>query len=156
MALATASACAIGAVSSAPLASGGVTAGPPLVSAALTQCVTSVTQSERSATFAGEMSAIPGTVRMAIRVDVEQRLPGEALFRTVVAPGASAWRTSETKVKLFKYLKQVTDLLAPARSRATVRFRWLNAHGATIRRASRVTKACEQPASPAPVGVTGS
>jgi hypothetical protein len=155
MALATASALAISAAAAVPLASGAAATGFPLVSSALTQCVTSVTQSERSATFAGEMSTIPGTARMAIRIDVEQRLPGEALFRAVVAPGASAWRTSETKVKIFKYVKQVTDLSAPARYRATVRFRWLNAHGATIRRASRVTKACAQPPSPAPAGVTG-
>ena len=121
------------------------------VSATLTQCVTSVTQAERSATFAGEMSAVPGTAKMAMRIEVEERLPHEALFHTVVAPGASTWRTSEPKVKVFKYLKQVTDLSAPARYRASAHFRWLNARGVTIRRASRVTKSCDEPASPAPV-----
>ena len=155
-ALATAGALAIGAGAGVPLASGAAqTAASPSVSATLTQCVTSVTQAERSATYAGEMSAIPGTVRMAMRIDVEERIPHEAQFRAVVAPGAGAWRTSETKVKIFKYLKQVTDLSAPARYRATVHFRWLNAHGATIHRATRTTKACAQPASPAPSPLAG-
>ena len=39
-------------------------------------------QTERSATFAGEMTAIPGTARMAMRIDMQERLPGEALFHT--------------------------------------------------------------------------
>jgi hypothetical protein len=121
---------------------------PPTISATLAQCVTSVTQAERSATFAGEMSAVPGTAKMAMRIDVEQRLPHEPQFRAVVAPGVGAWRSSEPKVKVFKYLKQVTDLAAPARYRASIRFRWLNGHGVTIRRAVRVTRACVQPATP--------
>jgi hypothetical protein len=120
------------------------------VSATLTQCVTSVTQAERSATFAGEMSLVPGAAKMAMRIDVEERLPHEALYHAVVAPGVGSWRTSEPKVKVFRYLKQVTDLSAPARYRASVHFRWLNSHGTTIRRASRSTKACIEPASPPP------
>jgi hypothetical protein len=155
---AAACALAIGAAAALPLSSGaevtGVSSGrpaEPTVSATLTQCVTSVTQAERSATFAGEMSAVPGTVRMAMRIEVEERLPHEPVFRAAVAPGAGAWRASEAKVKVFKYLKQVTDLSAPARYRASVHFRWINAHGTTIRRASRTTKACAQPAAPAPV-----
>jgi hypothetical protein len=123
----------------------------PPVSATLTQCITSVLQAERSATFAGEMSALPGTTRMAMRVDVEERPPHELQFHAVTAPGIGVWRTSEAHVKVFKYLKQVTDLSAPARYRATVRFRWLNAHGATVRRAERHTRVCTQPAAPAPV-----
>jgi hypothetical protein len=119
-----------------------------IVSATLTQCVTSVTQAERSATFAGEMSVVPGTAKMAMRIDVEERLPHEESFHAVIAPGADVWRTSEPHVKIFKYLKQVTDLSAPARYRALVHYRWMNAHGVTIRRAARVTHACAQPAAP--------
>jgi hypothetical protein len=147
--------CALAGAAAVPLASGATVGGRPArpaVSVALTQCVTSVTQAERSATFAGEMTEVAGTAKMAMRIDLEERLPHEPLFHAVLAPGASAWRTSEPKVKVFKYLKQVTDLSAPARYRAVVRFRWLNARGATIRRASRVTKACDQPAAPAPAG----
>src|SRR5689334_16433915 len=111
---AMAAALALPAPAAAALATGASVADPvrpsPTVSATLTQCVTSVLQPERSATFSGEMSAVPGTARMAMRIEIEERLPHEALFHVVAAPGASAWRTSEPHVKIFKYLKQVTDL----------------------------------------------
>jgi hypothetical protein len=117
-------------------------------SATLEQCVTSVVQAERSATFTGEMTAIAGTVRMAMRVDVQQRLPHEALFHTLSAPGLGVWRSSGLKVKVYKYLKQVTNLSARAVYRALVRFRWLNAKGHVIKHAERLTPACAQPAAP--------
>ena len=129
----------------------GTTGTAPSPSATLDQCVTAVAQSERSATFAGEMTAIPGTAHMAMRISVEERLPGEALFHTVGAPALGAWRAADPKVKVYKYLKQVTNLSSPALYRALVRFRWLNARGHLIRRAERLTPACLQPASPRPI-----
>ena len=126
----------------------GVAVTPQGESATLEQCVTSVVQAERSATFAGEMTAIAGTTHMAMRVDVQQRLPDEALFHTLSAPGLGVWRSSDPKVKVYKYLKQVTNLSAPAVYRAVVRFRWLNAKGHVIRRAEHLTPRCAQPAAP--------
>jgi hypothetical protein len=116
------------------------------VSATLEQCQTALAQSERSATFAGEMTGIPGTGRMQMRVDVEERLPDEARFHTVHAPGLGVWRSSASAVKSYKYLKQVTNLSAPAYYRAAVRFRWLNADGRLIKVLERHTPACYQPA----------
>jgi hypothetical protein len=153
---------ALGAAAAAPFAPAAAGAGvlltqttprAPLASATLTDCVTSVNQEERSATFVGEMSVIPGTAKMAIRIEVEEKAPHEALFRAVLpAPGVGAWRTSEPHVKVFKYVKQVTDLAAPGRYRATVRFRWLNARGALIRRAQRTTHVCTEPPTPRALG----
>jgi hypothetical protein len=61
------------------------------------------------------------------------------------------WRGSEPKVKVYKYLKQVTNLSSPAFYRAIVQFRWLNSRGHVIRRAERLTPRCAQPAvAPAP------
>jgi hypothetical protein len=117
-------------------------------SATLEQCVTAVAQAERSATFAGEMTAIAGSARMLMRIDVQERLPAAALFRTVSAPGLGVWRGSDAGVKVYKSLKQVTNLSAPADYRAVVRFRWLNADGHLIRAAERRTAACVQPAPP--------
>jgi hypothetical protein len=118
-------------------------------SAALDRCLTAVLQPERSATFSGEMTAIPGTVRMAIRIDVQERLPAEATFHTIVAPGLGMWRASDQKVRVYRYLKQVTNLHSPASYRALVRFRWLTARGHVLRHAERLTPRCTQPASPA-------
>jgi hypothetical protein len=126
----------------------GAAAAPQEESAKLEQCVTSVVQAERSATFAGEMTAIADTAHMAMRVDVQQRLPGEALFHTLSAPGLGVWRSSDSKVKVYKYLKQVTNLSAPAVYRGLVRFRWLNAKGHVIKHSERLTPRCAQPAAP--------
>jgi hypothetical protein len=125
-----------------------------LESAALEQCVTSVTPTERAVSFFGEMAAVPGTARMAMRIDLQERLPGDFEYRTLSAPGLSVWRSSDPKVKVYKYVKQVTNLYAPARYRALVRFRWLNARGRVLKHTLRVTGTCEQPAAPPPEATT--
>ncbi len=122
---------------------------PSGVTATLEQCVTSPVQAERSATFTGEMTAVAGAARMAMRIDVEERLPGETEFHAVSAPGLGVWRWADPKVKIYKYLKQVTNLSSPASYRGFVRFRWMNAKGHVIKRAERLTARCLQPASPA-------
>ncbi|MFI4989543.1 MAG: hypothetical protein ACHQHO_01325 [Solirubrobacterales bacterium] len=125
----------------APPAAGGV-------SATLEECVTAAVQEQRAVAFSGEMTAVPGTTRMAMRVDLEERAPGEAEFHTVTAAGLGVWRSSDAKVKVFKYLKQVTNLSAPASYRGFVRFRWFNSKGHVIKRADRLTSRCLQPGAP--------
>jgi hypothetical protein len=129
---------------------------PPGATAALEQCVTSVAQIERSATFAGEMTAVPGTVRMAMRIEVQESLSGQAGYHTLLAPGLGVWRDSDPKVRIYKYLKQVTNLSAPASYRALVRFRWLGAKGHVLKHGERLTSRCEQPAAPAVGGAPAS
>lgn len=139
-----------------PRAANAQVGGPPnqappssgAVAATLEQCVTSVAQSERSATFMGEMTAIGGTAKMSIRIDVEERGPEDLEFHLVSAPGLGVWRSADPKVKVYKYLKQVTNLSSPASYRALVRFRWISAKGRVIRRAERLTPRCLQPATP--------
>jgi len=155
---AAAVACALAALCPAPSGAAGGQAGAgtgPLSSASLEQCVTSMVQAERSATFAGEMSAVPGTVRMAMRIEVQERMPQEAFFHTVAAPGLGGWRGSDPKVKIYKYLKQVTNLSSPVVYRALVRFRWEGPRGHVLRRAEHVTSGCDQPAAPPAPAATG-
>jgi len=115
------------------------------VSATLEECLTAESQGERSATFAGEMDTLPGTARMEMRIDVLERSPGEVSYRTVSAPGLGVWRASVAGVKVYRYLKQVTNLSGPAFYRAEVRFRWLNAKGRLIATTELRTPRCEQP-----------
>jgi hypothetical protein len=115
--------------------------------ATVEQCVTTGEQTDRSATFSAEMTAIAGTARMAMRIEVQERLPGEELFHTVSAPGLGVWRGSATGVKIYQYVKQITNLSFPADYRALMRFHWLNDKGYVIRRAERHTLECVQPAS---------
>ena len=132
-----------------PTSSGGL-------AATLEQCVTSLVQGERSATFAGEMTAVAGTARMAMRIDLQERAPDETEFHFVSASGLGVWRWADPKVKVYKYLKQVTNLSSPASYRGFVRFRWVSAKGHVIKRAERLTARCLQPTPATPPEQTSS
>jgi hypothetical protein len=113
-------------------------------SASLEECVSSASQEGRSATFTGEMSVLPGAVRMEIRIDLLERAPEELGYHRVAAPGLGVWRGAAPGVKTYRYLKQVTNLAAPASYRGLVRFRWLNARGRLIASSELRTHACSQ------------
>lgn len=115
-------------------------------SAALVQCQTATEQAERSATFAGEMTLIPGAVHMAMRIELLERAPGETGYRPVLAPGVGVWRAADPGVKAYKHLEQVTNLAAPAYYRALITFRWVGPHGRLLRREERRSPRCVQPA----------
>lgn len=116
----------------------------PGISATLEQCVTSSEQAERSATFSGEMTAVPGTAKMEMRIDVLERQPTEPAFHAITSAGLGVWRTAAAGVKTYRYLKQVTNLTAPAYYRGAVRFRWLNSKGKLIKSAELRTARCLQ------------
>ncbi|HEY4895081.1 MAG TPA: hypothetical protein VII01_03250 [Solirubrobacteraceae bacterium] len=118
--------------------------------ATIVQCVTAVAQAERAATFSGEMTSIPGSARMEMRIELLERMPAETGFRAVNAPGLGVWRVSAPGVKAFRYIKQVTNLSAPAFYRGAVRFRWLSARGHLIKAFELRTPRCQEPATPAP------
>ncbi len=119
-------------------------------SVALEQCVGGGPQPERSATFVAQMVGTPATQKMAMKIDLEERLRGEADYRRVLAPGLGVWRAAETGVKIYKYVKQVTNLQSSASYRAVVHFRWIADRGRTLKRAEARSPRCFQPATPAP------
>jgi hypothetical protein len=123
--------------------SSGAAAKPP-VSATLEGCVQAPEQAERSATFAGEMSMIAGAAKMEMRIDVLERAPAEEAFHVVDAPGLGVWRWAAPGVKSYRYLKEVTNLAAPASYRAAVRFRWVNAKGKLVKAYELRTPRCIQ------------
>jgi hypothetical protein len=120
----------------------------PPAAATLEQCVTSGEQAERAATFQGEMTTIPGSAKMEMRVDVLERTPDEFAFHYVTFPGLGVWRTAAPGVKIYKYLKQVTNLSAPAAYRALIRYRWLNAKGKLMKALELRTPRCVEPLHP--------
>jgi hypothetical protein len=140
-------------MSLAPLLLAGLIATAPIptpapasaASASVEQCVPSANQLERSVTFATQMTALAGTPRMAIEIELQERSPTNPVFHTVIAPGLGVWRQSETGVKIYKYVKQLTNLTAPAVYRAQVRYRWFDERGRLVRRAQRTTDTCVQP-----------
>ena len=150
-----------GAAASTPLllrhSHGGGAPGRTPASASLEECVSSASQEGRSATFAGEMSMLPGAVRMEIRIDLLERAPEELGYHRVAAPGLGVWRGAAPGVKTYRYLKQVTNLAAPASYRGLVRFRWLNARGRLIASTELRTRPCSQTLlSPPPPPAGGS
>jgi hypothetical protein len=121
-------------------------------------CVTAAESSERSATFAGRMTAVPGGASMAMRIGVEEHVAGVPGFHSLEgtdAPALGAWRSSEAGVKIFKDLKQVTNLSTDAYYRGVVHFRWTGVKGAVIKREVLRTPACRQPAPEGQVGSEG-
>lgn len=125
--------------------------GTSAYSAAVEQCATSTVQAERSATFTAQMTATVDTQKMGVRFELQQRLHGESEFHTVLAPGLGVWHSSEVGVQIYKYVKQVTNLEAPAAYRAIVHFRWLGEKGRMLKRAESRTSRCIQPALAAEV-----
>jgi hypothetical protein len=113
-------------------------------SASLVRCLASPEQTERSVTFAGEMTLIPGATRMSMRIELLERTPKGGGYHPVLAPGVGAWRTDATNVRTYKHLAQFTDLAAPASYRALVSFRWLGQHGRIVRREERRSPRCVQ------------
>jgi hypothetical protein len=142
------------AASTAGVASGASTPAPapPVLklpaSAVLEQCVTAVEQSERSVTFAGEMTAVPGTARMQMRIELQERTPKELVFHQVADPGLGSWLRAAPGVHTYKNLSRVINLSAPAEYRGEIRFRWLNARGHAIKELSLRTGRCREPAPP--------
>lgn len=116
----------------------------PLAAATLEGCQTAAVQAERSATFVGEMTAVPGTSRMLMRIDILERSGAETSFRTVAYPGLNDWLRAAPGVKTYKNLDRVTDLAAPAEYRASIRFRWLGAHGRLLKSSEERTPVCAQ------------
>jgi hypothetical protein len=114
-------------------------------SATLEQCRPSSVPVQRSVTFAGQMVAVVGTQRMGMRIDLQERIPGEVAFHEVSAPGLGVWRSSEPGVRIYRYVKQITNLSAPAVYRAVVHFRWVGEKGRVLRRAELRTARCVQP-----------
>jgi hypothetical protein len=133
----------------AQLAESGAGALKTGASANLEECVTAIAQAERSATFSGEMAAIAGSARMEMRIRVLERASGETVFHAISAPGLGVWRTAAPGVKVYKDLRQVTNLSAPAFYRGAISFRWLNARGRLIKTMELRTPRCEQPEAPA-------
>jgi hypothetical protein len=107
----------------------------------------------RYATFGAQMAAIPGTTQMSIRLELDERTPGDVFAPVAGVPGFGVWKTSVAGVGIFGYSQEVTNLTAPAVFKVTVYYRWLGAHRKVIKRAQRTTPSCN-PAATVPSATT--
>jgi hypothetical protein len=108
-------------------------------------CRTGVEAAARRAVFEGRMDALTGAARMQMRFTLQVRTPTDARWETVDAPAFGGWHTAAPGVHRYVFTRRVIELPAPARYRVRVRFRWLDADGATVRRRSATSRTCRQP-----------
>jgi hypothetical protein len=109
----------------------------------------------QAAVFEGRMDTVPKAVKLQMRFRLQIATPDEPGWSRLAVPGFSAWVTSEPGRTRYVYAKRVEQLLAPASYRVQVRFRWLDAGGATLRTARATSPACRQPDPRADLKVVG-
>jgi hypothetical protein len=113
--------------------------------ARLTTCEPALERQERSASFTGDMRAIPGASRLQVKFILQARTEDERGWTAVAAPGFGGWNSSAPGIGRYVYTKTVEELLAPASYRAQMHFRWLSATGRTLARVRRTSRTCRQP-----------
>ncbi len=114
-------------------------------SASLVTCQVAVDQADRSAKFAGQMQATATSTAMQMRIDLLEQTSATTGFVPVSAPGLGVWSQSAPGVTIYRYVRQVTNLPAPGRYRASFSYRWLDAQHRVLRQATRLTPICVQP-----------
>ncbi len=119
--------------------------------ARLLACRRSPSIDERVAVVGTWMRPLAAGRRLAVRIDLYERMPGGRWTLRSDVPGLGTWTTpSDAGVgsragDVFKYRQAVGRLVVPAAYRFHVAFRWLDADGAVVREAARTTAVCRQP-----------
>ncbi|HEV7774933.1 MAG TPA: CARDB domain-containing protein [Conexibacter sp.] len=119
--------------------------------ARLLACHRSPSIDQRTAVVGAWMRPLPAGRRLALRIDLYQRISGSHWTLRSDVPGLGTWTTpSDVLVgtragDVFKYRQAVGRLVAPAAYRFHVAFRWTDANGAIVREAARTTAVCRQP-----------
>jgi hypothetical protein len=125
-------------------------AGAP-AGARLVSCRHSPAIDQRVAVVATWMRPLPGGRRLAVKLDLWERTPGQPWALRSDVPGLGAWTSpSDAGVgsragDVFKYRQAVGRLEVPATYRFRAAFRWLDAGGTVVRESSRTTALCRQP-----------
>jgi len=107
-------------------------------------CVPALEPAARSATFEARMRAARGSDRMQVRFTLQVRDDGAVRWRKLVAPGFDEWLTSDAGVRRYVYDRTIQNLAASAAYRTVVRFRWVDADGATLKSSRATSPACRQ------------
>src|SRR4051794_22625275 len=107
-------------------------------------CTRGPASADRTVVFRGETQPIAGSLRMAMRFTLLERVgSGPPMPRTDVRAMRS-WRRSRAGVRRFGYSQRVAGLRPGADYSALVQFRWTDANGHLVRRARRVSVVCSQ------------
>ena len=100
---------------------------------------------DRAAEFEARMGEVKDAATLRMRFTLQARKPGKKAFKKVAAPGFTGWTSAEPGTSRYVFTRRVEGLIGPARYRAMVRFRWLDADGKVLVSARRFSKTCRQP-----------
>jgi hypothetical protein len=112
---------------------------------ALTECVSAVSQAERTAGFEARMKTNRPTFRLQMRFTLQSRDGLGDRWQRLDAPGWGQWHAADPATTSYAYEKRVENLAAPGEYRAVVRFRWLAATGKVLRVTRAASPVCRQP-----------
>lgn len=127
-------------------AASGAPAGARLIS-----CRRSPVAVARVAVVGTSMRPFGAGRRLAVRIDLWERVPGARWMQRTDVPGLGTWiaprdpQLGSQPGDVFKYRQSVGRLAVPAAYRFRVAFRWSDAAGAVVRTAAVVTAPCRQP-----------
>jgi hypothetical protein len=104
----------------------------------------------RAMNITAVMRPVAGTVRMAIRFGLLQRLAGASFYTAVTGPGLNTWGPAPRGLgqrpgDTWFDKHPIADLAAPASYRYVVTFRWTGVHGKLLGTATRSSHVCWQP-----------
>jgi hypothetical protein len=120
---------------------------PGKVTATLSTCHVASGLADRYATFAAQMVATATTQQMSLRLQLYEHVPGTSGYRLITGvPGFGVWQSSAPGIGVFNYSQEVTSLVAPASFRVQVGYRWLDGNRHVIKRTTRTTVSCVEPA----------
>jgi hypothetical protein len=107
--------------------------------------LTACSARDRAAEFEARMATVAGATRMKMRFTLQVRKGSQHGFRRVAAPGFNTWTAAGAGTARYVFTRRVEALIGPATYRALVRFRWVDAHGATVATAHAYSRGCRQP-----------
>src|SRR5204862_5304289 len=114
-------------------------------SVTLTDCHPSDDVTQRHASFNGQMRAVTGAKRMAMRFTLLERIgTGLAPFKPVSLPDLKPWRRSKAGARAFIYTQRVTALRDGGSYRMRVQFRWYDGHKNVQRTSILRSRGCHQ------------
>lgn len=130
--------------------------------ARLLSCVRSPRTDARTAVVGTSMMPVPGSKRLALRIDLFQRpLSGGRWLQRGDVPGLGIWTSpSDPSIgsrpnDVYKFRQAVGRLVVPFAYRFRVSFRWSDAAGKTVREATVTTATCREPDLRPDLVVTG-
>src|SRR4051794_19806941 len=108
---------------------------PVVRSVSVADCHPSDDVTQRYASFAGRMQALPGTARMAMHFTLLERVDS-SVFKPVSLPDLRLWRKSKPGARTFIYTQRVTALRDGGSYRMRAQFRWYDSNGAVMKTSS--------------------